>query len=277
MTPFGQDPGLTFLARDASKSYQTAHGVREVFDRLTVEYQENTTLGVMGPNGCGKSTLLRCLIGRERLDRGTFGLTLDDRDLLAVVEQGYDQQVAGGGKGRQRPSSITVEQNLLLPVGGERDPGFDRRELADRFQNLLTRMGYQVGLRTPVGTLSGGELQAVVLARSLAYQPRILIWDEPTSAIDYGKRGSIYRLLDELRSVSRISMVLVTHAVEEVLLAADRVILFASGMRVVADTPIHRPVGCDAYEFLDSPEANRVRRLVWGAMLGGRSCPASNA
>ena len=198
-------------------------GVPAVVD-ASLEVSDGSVLAVLGPSGCGKSTLLRAIAGLEPVERGRIAWNGTDLAGTPTHKRGFALMFQDG----QLFDHLTVARNvgyaLHLQRGLRRDPGTDRRvgELLD----LVGLPSY--GGRLP-GTLSGGERQRVALARSLAVEPRLLLLDEPLSALDAGLRE---RLAGDLRGILRAAgttALLVTHDHDEAFAIADRLAVMRDG------------------------------------------------
>jgi len=190
----------------------------------TLEVPDGSVVAVLGPSGCGKSTLLRAIAGLEPLGHGRIAWDGTDLARTPTHRRGFALMFQDG----QLFDHLTVSRNVGYPLrlqrGSRRDPHPDRR-----VEELLELVGLpSYGDRLP-GTLSGGERQRVALARSLAVSPRLLLLDEPLSALDAGLRA---RLADDLRSILReagTTALLVTHDHEEAFVVADRLAVMQAG------------------------------------------------
>ena len=183
---------------------------KKLFSDLNFNLDEGEILAVVGPSGCGKTTLLRCICGLEVLDSGKILLNERDITQLPAEERGI-------GLIFQKPvlyPHLSVSGNLsLASLGGHSNalaevglPGFENRE---------------------VDTLSGGEGQRVSLARALLANPRVLLLDEPFSALD---SDLSIRLVDDVRAIikdRKCPAVLVTHNLEEAKRFSDRILDFS--------------------------------------------------
>ncbi len=202
-------------------------GVPAVVD-VDLSLPDGQVLAVLGPSGCGKSTLLRAVAGLEPLAAGA--VTWDGADLAGVPthRRGFALMFQDG----QLFPHLTVSRNVGYALRLRRASGIEVRvaELLD----LVGLDGY--GSRLPA-TLSGGERQRVALARALAVSPRLLLLDEPLSALDAGLRE---RLAGDLRDILRAAgttALMVTHDHEEAFTVADRMAVMRAG-RVVQEGPI---------------------------------------
>ena len=198
-------------------------GVPAVVD-ATVEVTDGTVLAVLGPSGCGKSTLLRAVAGLEPTVGGT--IAWDGRDLAGVPthKRGFALMFQDG----QLFGHLTVAGNVGYALRIRRDRP-TKAAIGVRVEELLALVGLEgYADRLPV-TLSGGERQRVALARSLAVEPRLLLLDEPLSALDTGLRE---RLAGDLRAILRAAgttALLVTHDHEEAFAVADRIAVMRAG------------------------------------------------
>jgi thiamine transport system ATP-binding protein len=194
----------------------------------TLDVPDGAVLAVLGPSGSGKSTLLRAIAGLEPTATGTVGW--DGRDLTRVPthRRGFALMFQDG----QLFNHLTVARNVGYPLRLRRAHGIDAR-----VAELLELVGLDgFAGRLPV-TLSGGERQRVALARSLAASPRLLLLDEPLSALDTGLRE---RLAGDLRDIlhrAGTTALMVTHDHDEAYSVADRLAVMRAG-RVVQEGEI---------------------------------------
>jgi thiamine transport system ATP-binding protein len=203
-------------------------------------------LAVLGPSGCGKSTLLRAVAGLETLDAGS--ISYDGRDLAGVPthRRGFALMFQDG----QLFPHQSVAENVGYPLRLRRAP---RPRVRARVEELLDLVGLPgFGHRSPT-SLSGGERQRVALARALAVGPKLLLLDEPLSALDRGLRERLARDLRDILVAAGTTALLVTHDQEEAFAVADRMALMRHG-RVVqsgtVDDVWRAPVDAEAARFL---------------------------
>lgn len=215
-------------------------------DHVSLDLERGQVLAVLGPSGCGKSTLLRAVAGLEALDSGS--VSYDGQDLARVPthRRGFALMFQDG----QLFPHQTVAGNVGYALRLRHHP---RNRTATRVAELLELVGLPgYGERMPT-TLSGGERQRVALARSLAVEPRLLLLDEPLSALDRELRE---RLAGELRSIllaAGTTALLVTHDQEEAFAVADRMAVMRAGRVVQAgtlDEVWRRPVDGEVASFL---------------------------
>ncbi len=239
----------------------------------TLEVADGSVLAVLGPSGCGKSTLLRAIAGLEPVQRGRIAWDGTDLAGTPTHKRGFALMFQDG----QLFDHLTVARNvgyaLHLQRGVRRHPDVDLRvgELLD----LVGLPSY--GARLP-GTLSGGERQRVALARSLAVEPRLLLLDEPLSALDAGLRE---RLAGDLRGIlhaAGTTALLVTHDHDEAFAVADRLAVMREG-RIVQQGDIadvwRAPV--DAATALFLGYAAVLDGAAAGRLLSAAGLPAAPA
>ena len=197
---------------------------------VSLDLPDGEVLAVLGPSGCGKSTLLRAVAGLEPLGSGAVTWDGDDVTRVPTHKRGFALMFQDG----QLFPHLTVAGNIGYPLRLRRTPGTGPR--VDELLDLVGLEGYAD--RLPA-TLSGGERQRVALARSLAVEPRLLLLDEPLSALDAGLRE---RLAVELRGILRTAgttALMVTHDHEEAFTVADRLAVMRAG-HVVQEGPIDK-------------------------------------
>ena len=207
---------------------RTAH----VLDAVDLDVAPNEVIGLIGPNGCGKSTLLRVLAGLVPADGGRVAL---DGDPVT----GPDERV---GLVFQEPRLLawrTAEENVRFPMELAGWSGERQRARAD---DLLGLVGLREFARAKPSTLSGGTRQRVSIARALALEPRVLLLDEPFSALDALPRERFNLELLRLWERTGTTILVVTHSIPEAIFLADRVVVMSPRpAHVVADIRVELP------------------------------------
>ncbi len=200
----------------------TFDGVPAVRD-ASIDLPDGSVLAVLGPSGSGKSTLLRAIAGLEPTATGT--VSWDGRDLTRTPthRRGFALMFQDG----QLFNHLTVARNVGYPLRLRRSRGSDAR--VGELLELVGLTGYAD--RLPA-TLSGGERQRVALARSLAASPRLLLLDEPLSALDTGLRERLAGDLRDILHAAGTTALMVTHDHDEAYTVADRLAVMRAG-RVV--------------------------------------------
>lgn len=243
----GSGAGTGLAVRDLVVRYPGAgRGAPAVtaVDGVTLDVPVGEVLALLGPSGCGKSSLLRAVAGLEPPASGA--VTWDGVDLAAVPvhRRGFGLVFQDGQLFPHRDVAGNVAYGLR---------GLPRDARAARVAELLDLVGLPGYDRRPVTTLSGGERQRVALARSLAPRPRLLLLDEPLSALDRSLRE---RLADDLRRAlvaTGTTALFVTHDQDEAATVADRVAVLSAGRLLQVDAPEalwRRPATREVAEFL---------------------------
>ena len=240
-------------------------GVRAV-DGVDLQVGLGQVLALLGPSGCGKSSLLRAVAGLEPLAAGRVAWDGSDLAGVPVHRRGFGLLFQDGQLFAHRDVAGNVGYGLA------RGPG-----RAGEVARLLDLVGLPGAERRDVATLSGGERQRVALARSLAPRPRLLLLDEPLSALDRGLRE---RLAGDLRAVldrTGTTAVFVTHDQDEAFAVADRVAVMADGRVLQVDVPGRlwaAPAGAEVARFLGYelvvPVADPAAAPVLRALAAGR-------
>ncbi len=192
-------------------------------------------LGLIGPNGAGKTTLLRAVAGVVE----SFGVTtVDGDDLADLAPRDRARRVALVPQRPTIPPGMDAFTYVLLgrtphlsyfAAEGKRDV-----EIAGA---ALVELGVGDLSRRDISTLSGGELQRVVLARALAQEPEILLLDEPTSALDVGNQQQVLEVIDGMRSARGLTVVAAIHDLTLAAQFCDRLALLADGELIATGTP----------------------------------------
>ena len=191
-------------------------------------------LALFGPSGAGKTLTLRALAGLERLATGSIavgGRPLGDATTRLHVPS-HARGLAWVPQQQLLLPHLTVAENVAFGL-----PRSERAPTHPRVRALLDAFGLTALASAPAPQLSGGERQRVALARALAVQPRLLLLDEPFSALDRPRREAQWALLREQLSVTGTPAVFVTHDAREARALADRVTVFERGRTVRSGTP----------------------------------------
>ncbi|MGD0558943.1 MAG: ABC transporter ATP-binding protein, partial [Streptosporangiaceae bacterium] len=198
-------------------------------------------VGLVGETGSGKTTLARTVVGLIKPKRGR--VVFDGKDISALRGRGRRAARRAGGVQfvfqdplRSLDPDMTVAQ--IVGEGLEIRGGLSQSEIRDRVTAALEKVGLDVSLlpRTP-GHLSGGQRQRVSIARALATDPRLLICDEPVSALDASNRNYVLRLLGQLRDSLGLPILIISHDLSSLAGIADRVAVLYRG-RIVEEGPI---------------------------------------
>jgi putative spermidine/putrescine transport system ATP-binding protein len=238
-------------------------------DGFSLSIEPGEFVALLGPSGCGKTTALRVLAGFERLDSGR--VVVDAKDLSRVSAQKRDMGMVF--QSYSLFPNMNAVNNVAYGLRMRRQRSRDRRKKASELLELVG-LGDQAS-KYP-HQMSGGQQQRVALARALAIEPRVLLLDEPLSALDAKVR---VELRDEIRALQRrlsITTVFVTHDQEEALSMADRVCVMSSGHSEQAAPPATlyaRPATAFVAEFVGISSRVPVERTGDDVIVFGQRCP----
>ena len=244
--------GATLDIKNVALTFPTAAGPRPALERVSLHVAPGEVVSIIGPNGSGKSTLLRVIGGLLRPDQGE--VFLDGRPV-----DGPDAEI---GIVFQDPRLLpwrSVAANVTYPLelaGWPRD-----RRLA-RLAEVLALVDLEGTEFARPSQLSGGMRQRAALARALVLEPRLLLLDEPFSALDALTRERFNLELLDLWSRTAASIIVVTHSIPEAIFLGDRVVVLSSGPgRVVADIPVDLPRP-RRIEALDDAAVSPIARTI---------------
>jgi NitT/TauT family transport system ATP-binding protein len=235
-----------------------------VLDDVSLDVAEGGFVCLLGPSGCGKSTLLNVVAGLERTDAGR------------VIAGG--EQVTGPSRDRM----VMFQEPALFPwrdalgnvlFGLELKPGLDKASRREVARYYLRLVGLEAFERAAIHELSGGMRQRVALARALAPNPRVLLMDEPFSALDAMTREQLYADLQGIWQKRRKTILFVTHNVREAACLGDRIVVMSPNpgrVAAIVDVDLPRP-----RDINDSGVAEIARKVT--AMLRAQHVPAAEA
>ncbi|MDU9413980.1 MULTISPECIES: ABC transporter ATP-binding protein [Pseudomonas] len=248
---------MSFLSiQGLHKSYAAT----SIFSDINCEIGQGEFVTLLGPSGCGKSTLLRCIAGLTEVNGGK--IVLDGQDLVPLAPQ-----KRGIGMVFQSYAlfpNMTAAQNVAF---GLRMQKASKEESARRVQEALAMVELDTYADRYPHQLSGGQCQRVALARSLVTRPRLLLLDEPLSALDARIRKHLREQIRSIQQELGLTTIFVTHDQEEALTMSDRIFLMNAG-RIVqsgdAETLYTAPVDAFAagfignYNLLEAEDAARL-------------------
>ncbi|WP_194823161.1 ABC transporter ATP-binding protein [Micromonospora sp. S-DT3-3-22] len=259
MTTPASDTLLSIV--DLGRSYRSRERNVDALTGITLSIRDGEFVAVVGPSGCGKTTLLKIVAGLLPASTGAVHLggqrvTEPPAD-LAVVFQEY---------GRSLFAWKTVRQNVELPL---RHRGYTRAGRRGLVAEALDAVGLARAADAYPWQLSGGMQQRVAIARAIAYRPRLLLMDEPFSAVDAQTRGDLEDLLAGLWRRYGMTVLFVTHDIDEAVYLSQRVVVLGAapaGLR--ADIPIDLPAERDQLGTRSLPRFGELRARVHAQVRG---------
>jgi NitT/TauT family transport system ATP-binding protein len=240
------------LGKTYGEGDKATHAIGDV--TLTVEAGEFAC--VVGPSGCGKTTLLKCVAGLMKPSRGEVLLrgkrVTGPPEELALVFQEYSRSLLPWA---------SVRNNVLLPLRHKNVSGDERKRLVEE---SLDAVGLTRFIDHYPWQLSGGMQQRVAIARALAYQPSILLMDEPFASVDAQTRGDLEDLILRVREEYEITVLFVTHDIDESVYLGDRVVVLTHApthVKEIVGVPLPRQR--DQLATKELPEFAQLRAHVY--------------
>jgi NitT/TauT family transport system ATP-binding protein len=241
--------------KELGKTYGAGQRATHAVGRVSFDVEEREFVCVVGPSGCGKTTLLKAIGG---LLEPTRGDVLVNR--RRVTEPPPETALVFQEYGRSLMPWTNVRNNVLLPL---RHKKLERDERQRLVEEAVEAVGLTRFLDHYPWQLSGGMQQRVAIARALAYQPAILLMDEPFASVDAQTRGDLEDLILRVREEFGITILFVTHDIDESVYLADRVIVLTHSPTEVKEiVPVPLPRPRDQIATKASPEFVELRAHV---------------
>ena len=216
----GEEPAIEI--RDVSKVFGEGEDRVTALDGVTVTIRENEFFTLLGPSGCGKTTLLRLIAGFDYPSEGE--VRLHGKDIAALPP--YRRPINTVFQSYALFPHMTVGRNISF---GLEMLGWKKADIVARVDAMLKLVRMEALKDRRVTQISGGQQQRVALARALAPQPKVLLLDEPLSALDYKLRKDMQIELKRLQNETGITFIFVTHDQEEALTMSDRIAVLSEG------------------------------------------------
>lgn len=232
-------------------------GPKRVFDDLELTVKAGETLVVIGGSGSGKSVLLKCLIGLMRPEGGR--ILFQGQDLMHFREEDYfavRRHVAMVFQGSALFDSLTVGENVAYPLR-EHFPELPPEEVARRVTEKLSWVNLPGTEGMMPADLSGGMRKRVGLARAIATDPEVILWDEPTTGLDPVTTQNINAMINSMKKRLGCTSIVVTHDMVSAFAVADRIAMLANRRIVQVGTPeeMRRSTVPEVRAFLDARRA----------------------
>ncbi|GGV29120.1 ABC transporter [Actinomadura cremea] len=250
------------------KTYGNGRKQTTAIADVTFSVRRSEFVCVVGPSGCGKTTLLKCISGLMTPSSGR--VLLNDRAIdgppaeMALVFQDYSRSLLPW---------MTVSGNIRFPLKSRRLP---KAEIAERVQEAIDAVGLTSFEDHYPWQLSGGMQQRAAIARALAYRPQILLMDEPFASVDAQTRADLEDTILRVRTEFDITVLLVTHDIDESIYLSDRVVVLAPPpTRVDEIVEVGLPSPRDQITTKELPEFTRLRGHVFRAIK--RPAPSTGA
>jgi spermidine/putrescine transport system ATP-binding protein len=223
-----------------------AFGSFSVLNDVSLEIKKGEFFSLLGPSGCGKTTLLRIIAGFETPDEGA--VLFDGEDVLPFPPN--KRQANTVFQNYALFPHLTVFENVAFPLRIKKLP---RDEVCGRVEEYLRLVQLEAHGGKRPSQLSGGQKQRVAIARALINEPKVLLLDEPLSALDAKLRGKLLIELDQLHDKVGITFIYVTHDQQEALSVSDRIAVMNAGDVLQVGTP---------HEIYESPADEFVAKFI---------------
>ncbi len=221
-------PAMTATSVLRLEAAQARVGGRVIWSDVSITIAAGEFTAILGPNGSGKTTLLRVLLGELRLAAGSVSV-------LGHAPGAVSREIGYLPQRRHFDASIRIRGIDLVRLGldGERWGLPVRRTGGDRVDEAIALVGASEYAARPIGRLSGGEQQRLLIAQALVSRPSVLILDEPLDSLDLPNQTAVAALLDRIGREQQVSVLLVAHDVNPLLSYLDRVVYFGAGHAAV--------------------------------------------
>jgi NitT/TauT family transport system ATP-binding protein len=235
-----------------------SYGAVEAIHDVSFDVGAGELVCVVGPSGCGKTTLLKCISG---LLAPSAGQVRSD-GTLALVFQEYSRSLFPW---------MTVRQNVAFPL---RRKKIDKREVRAIVERTLASVGLEQTLDRYPWQLSGGMQQRVAIARALAFKPQLLLMDEPFASVDAQTRADLEDLVLDVRRDYDVTIVFVTHDIDESVYLSDRIVVLTASpttVREIVEVPLGQPR--DQVQTKERPEFVQLRGHIWRSIKRPETTP----
>lgn len=213
------------------KNIDKFYGENQVLKNVNLTIEKGQFVTLLGPSGCGKSTLLRCLSGLEEISSGQ--IFMDGKDITNLEPK--DRNIGMVFQHYSLFPNMTVEENIAFGLKMKKKPEEEIKKKVKEAMEMVELTGKE---KEYPDNLSGGQQQRVALARSIVQQPKVLLLDEPLSAIDAKLRKSLQNSIREVHKKLGLTSIFVTHDQDEAMVMSDTIHLFHEGKIEQSSNPI---------------------------------------
>lgn len=251
--------GYKIIIKNLSVTYNSIGGSIEALRQLSLEVKDGELVTIIGPSGCGKTTLLNAIAGlfKHRKDVEVKG-SIEVRNVKRI---GYVFQKDALLPWRNVADNIALGLDVM---------GVDRKEKERRVSELLKLMALEGYERCYPHELSGGMRQRVALARTLAYDPDLILMDEPLGMLDAQTRSILQDEILKLHRSTGKTILLVTHDIAEAIVLGDRVLVMSSRPgRIISEYTVNLPKDRRSQDSRLDPEFNKLYALILNDLKAG--------
>lgn len=213
------------------KNINKFYGENQVLKNISLNVEKGQFVTLLGPSGCGKSTLLRCLSGLEEISSGQ--IIMDGKDITDLEPR--DRNIGMVFQHYSLFPNMTVEENIAFGLKMKKK---SKQEIAKKVKEAMEMVELTGKEKEYPDNLSGGQQQRVALARSIVQEPKVLLLDEPLSAIDAKLRKSLQNSIKEVHKKLGLTSIFVTHDQDEAMVMSDTIHLFHEGKIEQSSDPI---------------------------------------
>ncbi len=215
------------------KGLRKSFGEQQVLKGIDLTVNQGEILAILGKSGTGKSVLLKLLIGLQQADAGSITIRGQNTTHLEM-DQLNETRLKMGFLFQEGAlyDSLTIAENVAFPL--RRHTKMSAAERADKVRALLLSVGLEKDLEKMPSDISGGMRKRVGLARALALDPEIVLFDEPTAGLDPITAAEIGRLIQKLREERKVTSVVVTHDMHAAHHFSDRIVMLKEGCILIA-------------------------------------------
>lgn len=199
------------------KDIKSSYNGHVAIENISLEINENEYIFIVGENGSGKSTLVKTILGLHKQDKGEIICNIDKNDIAYLAQNNMSEM----------SFPATAKEVIMTGLQKHKKLPFYTKEDYKKYEEICKKLKIKEIEKNRIGNLSGGQRQRVLLARALIRDPKLLILDEPLSGLDSNVTKELYELLNQLHQESNLTIIMITHDLEEIKHVEARVICLA--------------------------------------------------